>query len=248
MERPHQYDESFAEAEDKGNRGILADPDEVSEAKEVVVDEGDDEAQKDQHHRRRPRGYPQAGPSRSRARGGRNFQRRTHRVAFANSNSLRKVAGAETEGATFRNGLLVVLNLPAHAAPNVVPIEFGLCLDVAIIERLRVISSDDDALSVELAMIFRLLRRIELAGLGVIADGQAHASLPERIPCDRSRHLAFQDGLDGELDAIDSGHGNFPRSTVASERLDGGKRHIVVRRPDPPDLISVLGQPRVGLL
>src|SRR5580692_656614 len=99
IDRPHQYDESFAEAEDKRNRGILADPDEVSEAKEVVVDDGDDDAQKDEHHRRRPRGYPQAGPSRSRARDGRNFQRRTHRVAFANSNSLRKVAGAETEGA-----------------------------------------------------------------------------------------------------------------------------------------------------
>ena len=85
VDRPHQDDESFAEAEDKRNRGVLADPDEVSEGKKVVVDDGDDQAQKDKHHRRRPGGYAQAAPSRSRARDGRNFQRRTHRVAFRNS-------------------------------------------------------------------------------------------------------------------------------------------------------------------
>src|ERR1700722_3428923 len=98
VDRPHQYDESFAEAEHERNRGVLADPDEVSEAKKIVVDDGDDEAQKDEHHRRRPSGYAQAAPFRSRVRDGRTFQRRTHRVAFANSDRLRKVAGAETEG------------------------------------------------------------------------------------------------------------------------------------------------------
>ena len=73
IDRPHQYDESFAEAEDKRDRGILADPDEVSEAKEVVVGDGDDEAQKDEHHRQPPAAIRRRAPSRSRARDGRNF-------------------------------------------------------------------------------------------------------------------------------------------------------------------------------
>ena len=54
---------------------------------------------------------------------------------------------------------LAVLDLPAGAAPDVVPVELRLRLDVAVVERLGVLGGDGDARAVELAVLLRLLRR-----------------------------------------------------------------------------------------
>ena len=64
IDRSHQDDEGFADAENKRDRRVLAHPHEVSEGEKVAIDDGDDHAQKDEHHRRRPSRHALAPPSR----------------------------------------------------------------------------------------------------------------------------------------------------------------------------------------
>ena len=101
VDRPHQDDESFAEAEDKGNCGVLADPDEVSEGKKVMVDGGDDQAQKDKHHRRRPGGRRRRPHLASALATGATFRVALTASPSAIAVSLGKDAGAQTERARF---------------------------------------------------------------------------------------------------------------------------------------------------
>ena len=143
---------------------------------------------------------------------------------------------------------LAVLDLPAGAAPDVVPVDLRLLLDVLVVEGLRILGGDRNAGAVELPMILRLLRRVEGAGLGMIANRQPHAALPERIPGHGARHLAGEDRFDGQLDSVDPGDRHLAGAAVRAERLDRGERHVVVGGPDAADFVTVLGQPGIGLL
>ena len=82
----------------------------------------------------------------------------------------------------------------------------------------------------------------------MVADRQAHAALPERIPGDGAGHLALEDGFDRELDAVDAGDRHLAGAAVGAQRLDRGERHVVIGRPDAADLVAELGKPGVGLL
>src|SRR5688500_2210576 len=92
----------------------------------------------------------------------------------------------------------IELDLARDSAPDVVPVELRLGLDVLVVDFLRVLRRDDHAGAVELPMLLGFLGGIEHARLGRVADRQAHAALPERIPGDRAGHLALLDRLDGE--------------------------------------------------
>ena len=82
----------------------------------------------------------------------------------------------------------------------------------------------------------------------MVADRQSHAALPERVPGDCAGHLALEDGLDRELDAVDAGHRHLAGTPIGTERFDRSQRHVVIRGPDAGDLIAELGEPGIGLV
>ena len=82
----------------------------------------------------------------------------------------------------------------------------------------------------------------------MISDRQTHTALPEWIPCNGAGHLSFKNGLNCELDAIDSGHRHFSSTAFGPQGFDSSKSHVIVGRPYSADLIAKLCEPRIGLL
>src|SRR5882724_1373024 len=88
------------------------------------------------------------------------------------------------------------------AAPQVVPVDGGLGVDVGLVIFLDVVLGDEHGLAVELAVFGRLGGGIELLHQGVVADGETHAALPEGIGGDGAGEFAAAHRVDGGFDAV----------------------------------------------
>ena len=121
VDRAHQDDEGGAQAQHQRDHGGLGDADEVVEAQEVGVDRGDHGAEQDQDQER--------GEGRKTIAGGTGRPPGRCRLHHLRCHWPRPASWTCS----------AVLDLAGDAAPDVVPVELRLGLDVGLVELLRVL-------------------------------------------------------------------------------------------------------------